>query len=187
MQTQNPRRFISRLAPVCLAGSLAFGGAALAATVDGTVGPTSSGTLDVTMNVPALALIENLDPIVLNWSSTDVTGQDTFCIWSTTGGYNITVDSQNGAGGGFVAADGAANLTYSVIFNDDTDPTTGTAVTDGVNLSTTPSLATADSSFPPGCAADNAVLQVTFPYSGNLDSAAQGTYTDTMTLTVSPE
>jgi len=184
MQIQNPRKFIGRLAPVCLAGSLAFGGAALAATVDGNVGPTSSGTLDVTMNVPALALIENLDSISVNWSNADVSGQDTFCIWSTTGGYNVTVDSLNGAGSGFVAVDGANSLTYSVVFNDDTDPTTGTAMNDGDNLA---SLATLDTSFPPGCAGDNAVLEVTFPYTGNLDSAAQGTYTDTMTLTVSPE
>lgn len=184
MQTHHSRKLIGGLAPVCLAGSLAFSGAALAATSDGTVGPTSTGTLDVTMNVPALALIENLSTIALNWSDTDVTGSAEFCVWSTTGGYNITLDSLNGNGTDFMADSGTGTLTYNVLFDDDLDASDGDAFTDGQNRI---GYGTPDDAFPPGCAANNAELQVTFPSAGNLDSAAQGLYVDTVTMTVSPE
>ncbi len=177
-------KLTNRLAMACLVGGLSMSGAALAATADGTVGATSTGTLDVSVAVPEVALIENLTPISLNHTAgSNTVGSDTFCIWSTTGGYNITITSQNGGGGNFIAANGPDQVGYSVVFDDSTDPSTGATVVEGTPIG---SLLTPDDSFPAGCAADNAVLEVTF-LDGDLNTAGAGVYTDEVTLIVAPE
>jgi len=184
MQSQQQQKLVGRLAAVCLAGSLGVSGAAFAVTQDGVIGATSTGTLDVSVAVPPLALIENLDAISLNYTSGDTVGSDTFCIWSTTGGYNITISSFNGVGT-FVADSGTDTVNYNVVFDDTTDPSTGSAVTEGSNVT---GYSTPDSVFPAGCSGgDNAVLEVTFPAAGNLDGASAGNYTDEVTLLVAPE
>jgi hypothetical protein len=173
----------NRLAVACLVGGLSMSGAVVAATADGTVGATSTGTLDVSVAVPEVALIQNLNAISLSYTSgSDAVGSDTFCIWSTTGGYNVTITSLNGAGS-FIAANGPDQVGYDVVFDDSTDPATGVAVTEGAIIN---SLATTETGFPAGCAGDNAVLEVTFP-DANLNSAGAGVYTDEVTLIVAPE
>ena len=57
-----------KLAAGALAASVLAGAPlAGAATLDGTVGATSSGTVDVQILVPNLVLVENLDDITLNY------------------------------------------------------------------------------------------------------------------------
>lgn len=176
-------RLSNRLTMACLVAGLSMSGVAVAATADGTVGATSTGTLDVSVAVPEVALIENLNPISLNYTNgSDAVGTDTFCIWSTTGAYNVTIQSLNGAGS-FIAANGPDQVGYDVVFDDSTDPSTGVTVNEGVNI---PSLATTETTFPAGCSGDNAVLEVTFP-DANLNGAGAGVYTDEVTLIVAPE
>ena len=186
MRNQLNKTFLGGVASACLVGAIGFSGAAYGATVDGTVGPTSTGTMDVIVNVPPLALINELDTITLNYTTGDLTGSDEFCIWSSSGAYGITITSLNGTGG-FQADSVTDSLAYTVVFDDSTNPATGVAVTEGTPI--TGQDSTPENGFPVGCGggATNAVVEVNFVEAGNLLGADSGVYSDEMTLLVSPE
>jgi len=188
MRNQLNKTFLGGVASACLVGAIGFSGAAYGVTADGTVGPTSTGTMDVIVNVPPLALINELDTITLNYTGVALTGSDEFCVWSSSGAYGITISSLNGdATDPFRAISATDSLAYTVVFDDSTNPATGVAVTEGTLIPGQDS--TPENGFPIGCSAGatNAVVQVDFADGGNLAGADAGVYTDEMTLLVSPE
>jgi hypothetical protein len=186
MRNQLNKTFLGGVASACLVGVIGFSGAAYGVTADGTVGPTSTGTMDVIVNVPPLALVNELDTITLNYTTGDLVGSDEFCVWSSSGAYGITISSLNGTGA-FQADSLTDSLAYTVVFDDTTNPATGVAVTEGALISG--QVSTPEDGFPVGCGAGttNAVVEVTFVEAANLLGADAGVYTDEMTLLVSPE
>jgi hypothetical protein len=170
------------------ASMLLFAPLASAATADGSVGATSTGTVDVVITVPNLVLVENLDQIDLAYvaGGGDVTAAEPFCVWATAGTlYDITISSANGTGT-FQANSGSDSVSYEVAFDDSALGDALESVVEGVTLTNGGTGYTASSQISPGCAADNAVLQVTAAEAGNLGLAVAGIYTDEMTLLVAP-
>lgn len=180
-----------KLAAGALAASVLAGAPlAGAATLDGTVGATSSGTVDVQILVPNLVLVENLDDITLNYvpAGGDVSVSEPFCVWATPGTlYDITISSLTNTGAtNFVATGTASNVNYSVDFDDNAAGVSWEGVTEGVTLDNGGTGYTPANNAAPGCSADNSALRVTAAESGNLDAAAADVYGDTLTLLVTP-
>ena len=108
-----------------LAGAMAVGGQAIAA-VDGTLGPTSTGTVDINVDVGSQVRITGLSDMTGNfYVSGDVTDSTTACIYRNSGAdYEITATSSFGAGTDFFLEDGATNsVLYDVTFDDGSGPT----------------------------------------------------------------
>ncbi len=161
-----------------------------AATQDGSVGASSTGTVDVQILVPNLVLVENLNDITLNYvpGGGNVSVPEPFCVWATPGTlYDITVSSLTNTGSqNFVATGASSNVNYSVEFDDNVAGTSWEAVTEGTTLDNGGSGYTPANNATPGCAADNSALRVTAVEAGNLDAAAADVYGDTLTLLVTP-
>src|SRR5262245_2456303 len=108
---------------------------AFAVTADGSLGSTSTGTVDITASVPARARITGLgsvtfanqDPAVAASSAQSV------CIWSNTAtkGYTIRATG-DGAANAFTIRNGAQTpVPYSVQWAASSGQTSGAALTSG--------------------------------------------------------
>lgn len=110
-----------------LAASVALVSTGAMAASDGNLatgaGATSTGTSVVTLTVPDLIKISNLNDITMTYNGTDAyTGTDDVCVYrNVTGAYGVTAQSANdpngdGTTGQFVLADGGGTSTieYSV-------------------------------------------------------------------------
>ena len=175
------------LAAACLIGAFAVGSANAATSSPTNPGATATGTVDVSVLVPDVVWIQNLDAVALGYApGSDATGNEPFCITSSTGGYNITITSlTTAAGNTSLDATGIpGTVIYNVMFDDDADASAGgSLVTTGTAL---PGI-TALTGVPPSCAGgDNAASFVTFPEAANLDVAGAGFYADELTLLVTP-
>lgn len=171
--------FAKKVAVASTAAALLTGSAFAAS--QGSIGATSTGSIDINAVIPGLIQISNLDDIDLGtWSgSGDMTGNDNNCVWSTTRGYNLTATG-SGASDAFTITDGSNTIAYAVAW-DDVD-TTDQAVTTGSALSgqATDALTT-------NCAGgDTANVTVTVA-EADAAAAPAGTYSGTLTLVVAPE
>lgn len=142
-------------------------------------------TFTVTLSIGQAVWIQNLDPIPLSYAlGTDATGNEPFCVWSSTGAYDITIRSASPTGSVLFLATGTADpgnsVEYTVSFDTDPDATDGQTVTEGLMIGDQPSLS------PPSCLADNAAIRVSFAEPGNLALAPADTYQDELTLFVEP-
>ena len=154
------------------------------AATDGTVGATSTGTVVITAIVPNLVRITSLTDLNLGtWDGTNpMSGNDDACVWTTTGGYNITATG-SGAANAFTLASGANTLAYTVEWDDAAGQTNGTALTSGTALTGQTSTATATT-----CAVSGLNTSVIVKIAtAALGTAPAGTYTGTLTLVVAPE
>ncbi len=167
-------------------GAFCFAGVAQAATADGALAATSIGTTDVTVTIADRVQVSNLDTIVLGTylGSGTLVGTDDMCIYrSSTGAYDIQLDSANaGAASEFRLAAGLNFIVYQLQFDDDSDAAVGgTIVLDGDSVTNQAGHASDTT-----CGAvDNAEIRV-FITEANLQAAVAGSYTDTVTLTVTP-
>ena len=169
---------------------VALGGALVAATVgaqaatDGTTGSTSTGTVDISLQIDGAVRISNLDNLDLGTftGSGPLTASDTACVYSNGAtGYSVTATStaQGVSTGAFELSDGTDSIPYVVTFNDG-----GGASTLGFNSAATMGNArTIDDNC--SAVADNATIQVDVAVV-DASSVAQGTYTSTLTLVVAP-
>ena len=179
------------LALVCLIGGFAVG-TVQAATVnpDEPTASSSTGKVDVTVTVPELFWIRNLDEISLTYvPGTPTTANESFCIFSTNAAYDLTISGTNATGSTDFQADGAAvpanNVIFNVLFDDDDDASTGGgSVTEGALID---GVVSSNSGLPPDCTVDNVAIFVEFPEVGNLDSAPADTYSEELTLLVEPD
>ena len=104
-----------------LAGFLAFTGNSFAATADGSLGATSTGTVDIDVQVGDLVQISNLSPMTGNVyvPGSNVTDSTPACIYRNgNANYEITATSSNGAGTNFFLSDGTNDVIYDVTFDD---------------------------------------------------------------------
>jgi len=153
---------------------------AVAAT-DGLLDLTSTGTSIITIIKQNAVQITNVNDIDLGTHfalAADEVASDDVCVFSSTGSYDITLTS--GAGPAFEMNDGGGTpLAYAV--NWTTGGTTTPAVS-GAVVGTFTSTAV-----DPTCSGGtNANFEVTVNQA-DFNAAPNGTYTDTLTLVVTPQ
>ncbi len=154
------------------------------AASDGTLGLTSTGTTNISITKGDQALITKLTDINLGaWTAGAVTGVSNACVYTTTGGYSVTATSANvGATSTFRLFNGTAGyITYTVQWQDNGgtyDPTAyNTALIGQAGDNTAQDCG--------GAAATNAKVQVNIT-NAQMTAAANGVYTDTLTLLITP-
>ena len=161
-------------------GALMLGTTATAAT-DGTLGLTSTGTTDISIIKGDTAQITGLtDMVMAPWTTGSPAPVDstTACVYTSTGAYQVTPTSANGAGLQFRMADGGNFLVYDVNWNDGSGNT---------NLNNGQLLGGQAGSTTIGCGgATNVTVQVNVTI-GNITAAPVGNYADTLTLLIAPE
>lgn len=162
---------------------------AISATADGTLGATSTATIDVTLTIAEQFQISGVAAFALGSRSAgagDLQSNQDVCIYHNgDGSYRVTFsdDSTGGTGAGYNIEDaGDANtVSYAVRFNDVTGTVgqivttdgTATAAQSGANNQTT------DCS----TGGDSANIEV-FMTGANLDAAPNGSYDSELTVLV---
>jgi len=156
---------------------------AMAAT-DGSVGPTSAGTADLSVTIPQLIRIRGLRDFTWNYTTGigDLDDNEDINISANyaAGGYRVT-GTGSGAANAFTVTDGSDTIAYAVRFNDSTGTAGNTAITAGTAFTGQTGAVS-----PLGNSTDNANYEVIFT-EANLQAALAGTYTGVLTLTVQPE
>ena len=165
---------------------LALGSVSTYAASDGTLGFTSQGSVDITLGVGDRVQISGLNDIALGqWSGTGaLTGDEELCVYSSTSKYQITV-SGNASNTFALSAGGSTTIPYSVSWLDDPNDATNAnyrGVTEGSPLTGN----VGDSNYYTCNGAINATLRI-YISEANLQAAAAGNYSDTLTINVSPE
>lgn len=158
----------------------------------GTLGSTSTGSVDISVTKPALARISNLSDLVVPvWvpGSGDVILTTDACVYSTRpmGGYTVKATG-NGRRGGFTLQNNRYLLPYSVAWNDGGVgelTNTGSRLLAGITSKKFINASTDSSSCNGSNPGPTARLIVTIGES-DLDSMKDGTYTGTITLLVTP-
>ncbi len=165
---------------------LALGSVSTYAASDGTLGLSSQGSVDITLGVGDRVQISGLNDITLGqWSGTGaLTGDEELCVYSSTSKYRITISGANASNTFALSAGGSTTIPYSVSWADDpADATNGNrGVTEGSPLTGNvgdPNYYTCNGSI-------NATLSISIT-EANLQAAAAGNYSDTLTINVSPE
>lgn len=142
---------------------------------------THSATVTLTINIPTVARISQLNDIPLGvWSGVgNLTGSDRLCIYRNSAGLYTIKATGSGAAGAFTLANGAATLPYTVTWNDGTG---AVAMTTNVALANRANAWTAGD----GCnggASNNATVAVTVTAASLAAATATGSYSGVLTLT----
>lgn len=168
------------------AGVMAAGN--LMAAADGAVGTavppaqaSSTGSLVVSLNVPNIVRISNLNDIPLGtYAGVTMTGSDAVCVYrNITGLYRITANSGNGAGA-FELEDGAAVpsvIPYTVTWG-------GTAMAENTALTGQTGASTTSATCGGGT---NTTFAVSVLATDIEAATATGLHSDTVTLTLTSE
>lgn len=169
-----------------LAGAaLAALGASLAyAASQGTLGTTSTGTIQINASKTSAVMISGLADITFPASSTTpAPASQTACLYSTTGSYTIQATSGNAQGLQFRLKDGGTDyIKYSTDWFNATTGGTDTSLNSGQTSGTISGANTTSTNCGGGT---NARVQITID-STTFGSAPTGAYNDTLTLLVSP-
>ncbi len=170
-----------KLFRVAMIASLATLSGSVMAASDGNLGGTSEGTSIIQISKDNVVQITMLDDINLgthgNLTAT-ATGDDDVCVFSSTGGYNITITSANGSFD-LDDANTTTDIPYSVVWTAGASTATAvyaTAMTGMLGNSTATDC--------------NGVTNANFEVSvtaADFNAADPGSYTDTLTLLVTPE
>ncbi len=157
------------------------------AATDGTLGLTSTGTSEISISKGDVVQISKVTDVTFGqWITGDGSqeGLGEACVYSTTGAYSIKASSGSG-GVAFQLDDGANNkLNYAVTWVDTQDGNNEIGLEN--NVTTAESLSSSDSSACTATGGTNANFRISIAEL-DLDSAAVGNYTDTLTLLVVPE
>ena len=169
--------------------ALATSTGAIAAPTQGTLGATSTGSINISAAVPGRVRISGLSDVTLTPTdlSVDATNAQDVCVWSNTAGrkYNIKATG-SGAGGAFELYDGSTYYPYTVAWNaTGAGKPSGTALSAGTALASLSSAATSSD-----CAAGaskSATLFVTVASPTLQTMTAGSAATGLLTLLVAPE
>lgn len=148
----------------------------------GSLGATSTGDLTISMTTEDQIQISNLEDIALADSgSGDFSGTSPACIYRNgTGAYTLTA-SGSGVANAFTISDGGANnLAYDITYDDGTGAQTLAAATALVGRTN------ADTASKTCASGNNGTISINVAAASVLAVPA-GTYTGSLTLTVSPE
>lgn len=154
-----------------------------AAPVQGNLGSTSTGKIDVKFKIPNLVRISGLSDLDLgDFDGTAASGTINFCVYSTTRNYTVKATSANGDGTDFRMKEGTNYIIYDVSWTDEASTT--------VNLNhnvTSTSLKTNTNSVTCGSGTNTSLtVNITAAEAGKAP-ASNNPYTDTLTLLVTPQ
>lgn len=158
-------------------------GQAMAAS-QGTVGATSTGSTDVTLEIADRVQISGVDDIALGaWSgSGDMTGVSEFCVYrSDAGNYKVTLTASTGAFQ-LTSATTLDNIAFTARIDDDLDASNGEALT----YNTASAVALVGSNSYTCGGVENAELHVTFAEAALQAASTANDYTATVTVLVEP-
>jgi len=153
-----------------------------AATANGSLGTTSTGTADVNLSIPNQLQISGLVTVALpNYSAGSASTANTpACVYSNAAGgaYYVTLTSANGA---FNLSDGSNTIAYSVTWDD----TPGTPSPEAISYNTKSAVQAGDSSSTNCSASTNAKMEVSATDAA-MGAVPAGAYSDTITILVTP-
>ena len=158
-----------------------FSTGSVIAASDGTLGSTSTGSADVLIIKDDAVNLTNVGDLDLGQFSSvaaDISASDDVCVFNSTASYRVTVTSANSA---FELRNGADSIPYELTWQDSVaaaaSPLVHAAAFGGQS---------GDRSSPTCGGSTNATFEVTVA-SADFNSAAPGTYSDTLTLMIEPE
>lgn len=183
------------MSKILMAGTLlALGATTAHAASDGGLAATSTGTSDVQLIVSERVQITNLQDLVLDNGSGgtantyeptagDVSFTSTFCVYyNNATGVDLTINSLNGAGTGYILDDGSGNqITYQVNI-DEGDDGGATAHAEAATIQYT---TMASNTLNCG-GTDNNNVRAFVADTGAPLGVPNGTYTDTLSFIVAP-
>ena len=181
MEMNNIAKLIKGLIVACI---FVAAGSVMAAT-QGTLGATSTGTVNISVGVgdqiQITALADITGPYI---PGSDFIGSSPACVYRNGGGagdFDLTITSANGAGTDFQLSDGIGFVIYDVTFNDSVSGPINmdNAVLNNINFTN------ADTASPTCSGAPQSTLAINVP-DANLTGAATGTWNDTLTILVAP-
>jgi len=174
---------LASTARALLVGLALLAPTAASAATDGAFGLTSVGSTDISIIRGETAMASGLEDIVLApWTEGDTPprGTATACIYTSTGSYQVSASSSNGAGGNFRLTSGASFINYRVRWNDGVSGLTllanGTPVGGFVGDSTSLNCG----------GANPATIQVNISNAA-ISAAPTGAYSDTLTIMITPQ
>jgi hypothetical protein len=186
---------VKKLILTGLVATLMAAPSAYAATADGDEGVTSQGTSDVTITIPKLVKITDIDgiPAAAFDGNTDMDEVDDVCIFSnmsTAGGtekYRVTITNANSADNtsGFYLGNAANDqeVLFTVKWNDVTASNVGeAAVTEG-----TPLLHQVGFDNDPTCGGGDDARYHVQATAANLLAVKPGVYSSVLTILIEPE
>jgi len=179
-------KFMKLLSATC-AGVMAA--ASAQAATQGTAGPTSTGTIAVTMDILEEVKISNLVDIALGQyvpGGGNLTGSTPVCVYyNNATQYDIAPTSANSAGPGYQLNLGADNVAYGAEYqNDRLGAGAFTAFDDGSTYTVNTATTTDDDCVT--ATGDTSTIRVTVTDTGSPLGVANGSYSDTITLVVTP-
>ncbi len=182
---------MTRTIKLALLGALACGTVSTPATAatDGTLGATSTGSVNINASIAGRVRISGLSDVTFtNVDPTiDATNAQNVCVWSNTAtrGYNITAMG-SGAGGAFTLASGALPVVpYTVEWAGNSGATSGNALASGTAYTGLTSAATNPNCSSGPSASASLIVKIG---ASELQSMTSGTtYSGTLTLLVAPE
>jgi hypothetical protein len=166
-------------------------GVALASTAEaaqqGEMGPTSTGSVGISLSIAPRARISGLKDISISDAdpAANLRTAQTVCVWSNSpaGAYTLTAGG-SGSGGAFELAGGQQTLAYSVEWAQSTVQDSGQALTGGQTATNLQAAAT-QSDCNSGSGSASLVVAID---SAQLAAAQTDTpYTGSLTLTVAPQ
>jgi len=172
-----------------LAASLALVASPSFAASDGTLGSTSTGTTDITLTKGDGVQISGVTDVAFG-ATTVAPGPQNMdaCIFSTTGGYSVEVQSLNTDGTELRMTDGAGTpsfINYDVEWDDTAAAATGVALTESVAVTGFTNAFTADPTCGGGVSG-RLIVSVQGGGAGGFNAAPGGAYTDTLTMIIAP-
>ncbi|AMN46919.1 hypothetical protein ACG33_07380 [Steroidobacter denitrificans] len=185
LRSTSLRGLLTGVAATVVIGCLTAGSAS--AATQGQRGATSTGSLGVSLTVPTLARVSKLEDIQLgSWTGAgDLTGSsNAICVWTNSGVYSITAQSQNVQGNDFNLRSNSGKLVpYKVQWAQSGNQTSGQALNPNSPLTGQNTNAQSiDCSQGPNATAG---LFVNIAENA-LSAAGEGAYSDTLTLVITP-
>ena len=171
-----------------LALALAFTGVNAHAATQGTLGTTSTGSIEISASVANRARITGLSDVafVNQDPATAAASAQNVCVWSntSTSAYTITA-SGSGAGSAFTLANGASTVPYSVEWNAASGQTSGTALAAGTASGSLLSTATHQTCTSGPSSSASLIVRIAAADLATMPAATS--YTGTLTLLVTPQ
>lgn len=178
-----------RRAAAATIGAALIAGSAGAVTSQGTLGVTSTGTVQITASVANRAQITGLTDVTFSGvdPGTAQTQAQSNCVWSNTStkGYSITATG-SGTANAFTLLNGTSNtVPYTVSWAQTSGQSTGSALTSGTALGSQTTAAVNPTCSTSPTTTSSLIVGISAP---NLQTMIAGaSYTGTLTLVVSPQ
>lgn len=179
------------LSVAVFAFAVASSGSAMAATADGTLGATSTGTADVTLSINEQFQISDMDAFAFGayGGTGDFDANDDICVYHNgDGSYRVTItdDSNNVSANAFQVEDATDTneINMSIFWNDVTGVTGESAVT--YNTALTPQSGANTSAADCSVGGLSANLHVVLA-EADLQAATAGSYDSELTVLIEPD